>query len=137
MESKFLSVLITEEIDDDKAFLVEPLVYQSAILDGKITVPKKFVTDFASVPRLPLAFWLCGGRAKMESVVHDYLYQTHLCGRKTADKVLLEAMTEARSAINPKICELIYLGVRLGGYLAYRSGPKRFELFGNNVNTRR
>lgn len=134
--AKFLTPLITEEIDDDKAFLIQPLVYQSDILDGQVTVPAKFVTDFASVPRLPLAFWLCGGRAKMEAVLHDWIYQTHPCDRKTADNVLLEAM-EARGEISPPIRELIFLGVRLGGFLAYRSGPKRFALFGNNVNTRR
>jgi hypothetical protein len=42
-------------------------------LQGLIVVPAGFVTDFASVPRLPLMYWLFGDTAHASAVVHDYL----------------------------------------------------------------
>ncbi len=37
------------------------------------TVPAGYLTDFASVPRLPLMYWLTGDTAHMAAVLHDYL----------------------------------------------------------------
>lgn len=37
------------------------------------TVPTGYITDFASVPRLPLMYWLTGDTAHMSAVFHDYL----------------------------------------------------------------
>jgi len=95
--SKFLTALDVELVDDDQNDgrgawrLTEPFVYQSDIA-GNITVPAGFVTDFASVPRVPVAFWLTGDTAHDAAVVHDYLYTTGQVDRATADAVLLEAM---------------------------------------------
>lgn len=66
-----------------------------------IIVPKGFVTDFASVPRLPLAYWLCGDNAHEAATVHDYLYCTDAnpnVDRKTADDVFLAIMEETGEA---------------------------------------
>jgi hypothetical protein len=52
--------------------LTAPLVYESDMA-GRIEVPVGFSTDFASVPRLPLAFMLAGDTAHASAVVHDYL----------------------------------------------------------------
>jgi hypothetical protein len=52
--------------------LIRPLIFESAIR-GVIEVPAGFVTDFASVPRLPIAFWLFGDTAHAPAVIHDYL----------------------------------------------------------------
>lgn len=79
--------------------LISPLVYQSNTV-GIIVVPAGFKTDFASVPRVPIAFWLTGGLAKKAAVLHDYLYalpHVTIAGtcnevtRSEADKVLLGA----------------------------------------------
>ncbi|MEQ1663187.1 MAG: DUF1353 domain-containing protein [Thiobacillus sp.] len=48
------------------------LAYNSQI-HGLIIVPAGYVTDFASVPRLPFAYWLTGDTAHASAVVHDYL----------------------------------------------------------------
>lgn len=48
------------------------LAYNSQI-HGLIIVPVGYVTDFASVPRLPFAYWLTGDTAHASAVVHDYL----------------------------------------------------------------
>jgi hypothetical protein len=52
--------------------LREDLIYQSELV-GLIIVPAGYETDFASVPRLPLAYWLTGDTAHASAVVHDYL----------------------------------------------------------------
>ena len=39
---------------------------------GLIVVPAGYVVDFASVPRLPFAFWLFGDTAHASAAVHDY-----------------------------------------------------------------
>lgn len=69
-----------------------PLVYLSGVAKRQITVPEGFETDFASVPRLPVAYWLTGGTANSAAIMHDYLYATGELPRKLADQVLLEAM---------------------------------------------
>jgi len=68
-----------------------PLVFVSDIL-GTITVPEGFTTDFASVPRLPIAFAVFGGVAEAPAVVHDYLYSETDTERSICDAVFLEAM---------------------------------------------
>ncbi len=49
-----------------------PLVFFSET-QGEITVPVGFLTDFASVPRLPFAYLFFGDRAHAAAVVHDWL----------------------------------------------------------------
>jgi hypothetical protein len=73
--SKFLTELDARLKDDDKVWVIgRSLVYESDLL-GKIIVPVDFETDFASVPRVPIAYELFGDRAHRESVIHDYLYR--------------------------------------------------------------
>jgi len=59
------------------------------------TVPAGYVTDFASVPRLPLAYWWTGDTAHMSAVLHDYLctdwYPEGITWREAAD-LFREAM---------------------------------------------
>jgi len=123
--SKFLTELEVRQIDDAKWLLVVPLKYQSAIYGGIITVPDGFVTDFASVPRVPFVFWLYGDRAHRESVVHDFLYQTNSVSRKMADDICLEAMKARNKGFFVRWG--MWLGVRVGGRSAYRTGPERME----------
>lgn len=82
---KYLTRLRTENIGDGKHRLIEPFLYSSDTL-GLIEVPAGFVTDFASVPRLPLVYLLFGGIGDEEAVLHDWLYTSpHVvhtgCGR--------------------------------------------------------
>jgi hypothetical protein len=122
--SRFVTPLRVEEIDDKSADgrgswqLLDPLVYQSDVLAAAglawtITVPADFITDFASVPRLPVAFLLCGDVGHKAAVVHDFLYTAQVCDRQKADAVLAEAM---------EVCGvpgwrrgLMWAGVRIGG----------------------
>lgn len=116
--SRFVTRLEVELIADDKNDgrgvwrVTLPLVYESDIA-GKITVPAGFVTDFASVPRIPVAYWLAGDTAHEAAVIHDFLYTAGETSRATADAVLREAM--AVSGVPEWRRQVMYLAVRLFG----------------------
>ena len=93
--------------------LNELVVYQSDVAGQTFTVPAGFVTDLASVPRLPLVYLLAGGTANEASVVHDWLYSTHIVPRAVADAVLREA--SAVTGVPAWRRWLMWAGVRIGG----------------------
>lgn len=81
-------------------------------------MPHGFVSDLASVPRVPLVFWLFEGRAREPAVVHDWLYVSGLTSRADADAVFYEG---ARAVGVPWVVAWsMWLGVRLGGGGPYR-----------------
>lgn len=93
--SKFLSELEVELMDDDAVWVTrKPLLYESDRI-GTVEVPAGFYTDFASVPRVPIAYTFFGDKAHRESVIHDYLFRIDAVPNvsfMTANKVFLEAM---------------------------------------------
>lgn len=91
-----------------------PLIYQSDIANQTLTVPTGFITDLASVPRIPFVFLLVGDIASEAATLHDYLYsQVKPLSRAMADKVLKEA---AQATGCPAWQSwLLYIGVRIGG----------------------
>jgi hypothetical protein len=60
----------------------------------RVSVPRGFVTDFASVPRLFWPIFPPSGKWNRAAVVHDYLCTTKTCSRFMADAVFREAMRE-------------------------------------------
>ena len=72
--------------------LLAPLAYYSPLLNVIIIVPAGFVTDYASVPRAPLTYWLFGGVGDEAAVIHDYAYDGGLCTRSMADEIYREAL---------------------------------------------
>lgn len=98
-----------------KGFTASLLIGDEPML---IHVPLGFVTDFASVPRLPFVFWLAGNRAPKSATLHDYLYAAK-AGRDFADDVFYYAM-EAEG-IQKWVAKLMWSGVRLGGARRYDS----------------
>jgi len=118
--SKFLTDLDARLKDDDAVWVLDsPLIYESDLL-GLVEVPAGFETDFASVPRVPVAYWFFGDRAHRESVIHDYLYRIDSVPQATlsqANDVFFEAM-----ACRGKSCFVrwpMFLGVCLGGWASY------------------
>lgn len=109
---KFVTSLDVEMVSDtqDTWRLMKPLIFISDAL-GWVTVPAGFETDFASVPRLPLAFWLCGDTAERPAVIHDYLYGCADVTRLQADDALMEAMIDVGVPWWRR--KLIYRAVRL------------------------
>ncbi len=107
--------------------LLAPLVYRSDLLNATITVPADFITDMASVPKLPLAWLLAGGTANEAAVIHDFLYTSHSVGgkaitRSQADAVLREAIPASEDPQAPAF--LMWLAVRVGGFRSWDAdGP--------------
>lgn len=140
--AKFLSILDGAWLDDDVRYRIgDPLIYQSDILaalplpppfrgvtlvapGGILTAPSGFVTDFASVPRVPIVYELFGDRAHHESVPHDLLYQTNLYNKAICDRVFREAMISRGKPWY--VVQGMYAGVVLGGRSSYNSGPARY-----------
>lgn len=118
MEPRFLDPLIIEQIGTNGRAtwkLTAPLRFDSAVLGARVTVPAGFVTDLASVPRLPLAWLIAGGKANRAAVVHDYLYVIGWPTKKEADQVFLEAMTADNDPSSSIKRRLMYQMVRLFG----------------------
>lgn len=92
MSGRFLTRLYCQRLADGKSKLTRALVFESAVANLAISVPRGFVTDFASVPRLPLAYWLFGGMADEAAVIHDWTYSRQVFPRDVCDAIFLEAM---------------------------------------------
>lgn len=88
--------------------------------DGKeveYTVPKGYGTDLASVPAL--FRWLASKVDAIEaSIIHDHAYEFKTIPRKEADE-LFHAIMEASGKSWFKR-NLMWLGVRVGGWVVYR-----------------
>jgi hypothetical protein len=124
--SRFISALRVEQVSDTandgrgEWRLTAPLLYKSDLTGDVYIVPVGFATDFASVPRLPIAFLLCGGTANRPACLHDALYTPdpktgkHMVpDRATADAILKEAaLSEGVPAWR---AWALFVGVRLGG----------------------
>lgn len=100
--------------------LLAPLTYRSALVPALVTVPAGFLTDFASVPRVPLGYWLAGNTGHEAAVLHDWTYREGLFDRQLCDDLFLEAL---RTSGEPEWrCQMMYRAVRNWGAKAYR-GP--------------
>lgn len=107
--------------DDGKWILIAPLVYQSDVAKQTFTVPAGFQTDLASVPRMPVIYWLAGDTSSAAAVVHDYLYSTGIVPRAMADAVLREA--SQATGVPGWRRWLMWAGVRIGGGSHYAEAP--------------
>jgi hypothetical protein len=108
----FLSKVVVQVEDDHSKTLVEDVVFQSNVTKKTYTVPKGFNTDFASVPRLPVAYLVAGGHGEKAAIVHDWLIFSKEETRFMADQVFKEALKA--SSEPPIIVHIMYLGVRVG-----------------------
>lgn len=93
--SSFTTPARFELMDDGYTFmLLENFEYHVGEYPSEeiIKVPKGFITDLASVPRI---FWnICPpqGQYAKAAIVHDYLYVIAFRDKAYADNVFLEAM---------------------------------------------
>jgi hypothetical protein len=93
--------------------LLAPLVYESDLAGITICAPTGFVTDLASVPRLPFAYLLTGGVGHAAAVIHDCLYTGHQVTRAVADDIFHEALLVL--GVSKWQAGLMWAGVRVGG----------------------
>lgn len=112
--------------DGNEWVLVEPLRYSIRDSGLVITVPKGFVTDFASIPRMFWAVLIPTGRYGRAAIVHDYLYWEQSCTREQADRILLLGMTE--SGVDRVKRDTIFAAVRLAGNATWLANAEERRL---------
>lgn len=129
MKNNFLGDLLVSYIDGKHWTVIEGFTYRLCQPDGQqfVSIPKGFITDFASFP-LGIIFKSPGGKWDKAAIVHDVIYKTarvsvegkspRLVTRGEADAIFKEAMTVAGVGWFPK--HVIYSGVRLGGWRAWK-----------------
>jgi hypothetical protein len=127
--AEFLTPLETECIDDQAAGgrgfwkILQPFQYQSDILGKTITVEPGFLTDYASVPRVPILYDLLGDTAHKAAVIHDWLFHNHsVCDEQTANDVFKEACIV--EGIPEWRLVSLWLGVTIGGESGWEEDKK-------------
>jgi hypothetical protein len=98
--------------------LTAPLEYWTGHI--VITVPKGFCTDFSSVPRVPVVWWIFGGTACRAGVTHDYMYRQGF-DRRYADDTFRQAILA--TGYNQAHAAAMWAAVRAFGWLAYDPRP--------------
>jgi hypothetical protein len=118
--SQFQTQLVTECMDDTAASgrgfwkVMEPFTYQSDILGKTVTVEPGFITDYASVPRIPVLYWMLGDTAHKSAVLHDWLYHHHeVCDEQISNDIFKEACS-AEGIAKWRLL-LLWIGVTIGG----------------------
>ena len=130
IESKFIDPLHVEQISERDWKLIAPFRYDSCRLNRRVTVVEGFVTDFSSVPRLPLTYFLTGGIACRAAVLHDWFYRNgEYATRRDADGVFYEAMRLV--GYWWWRCFLMWLGLRLFGWANYQGINPATSMRGN------
>jgi len=120
----FVTALIVEDTERPREWkLAGALSYFSPSLQQSIEVPRGFVTDFASVPRILWALIAPTGLHTRAAVIHDWLYERHPViqredhvgpmHRLEADEIFLEAMLEL--GVSRLRARIMYRAVRLFG----------------------
>ncbi len=99
----------------------EPFEYRVGSEDSNevIRIPKGFITDGASIPKI---FWsIIGGpwgKYGYAAVVHDYLYHTKKYTRKKSDQIFLEAMKVLGVSWWKR--RIMYQAVRWAGWIPWK-----------------
>lgn len=88
-----------------------------------LAVPVGFETDFASIPRGFRWLTVRDAETAAAATVHDYLYREVHPPREIADRMMRYIMVVTDTHKVRRI--LIYRGVRLGGWAAYREHEGR------------
>lgn len=126
--SGFLNPIRAEDAEDGyHRTLLEDIAYHVGGLQStdKIVVPKGFVTDGGSVPRPLWGIVSPWGKASKPYILHDWLYHTQDRTRLVSDAILLEAMEVV--GVNGFQRFLIYSGVRIGGWVAWKEHKRENE----------
>lgn len=127
--SKFINVLkLSPYADGINWCVIEDFIFEYGE-EGKgiiITVPKGFITDFASVPHV---FWNIlppWGKYGPAAVVHDWLYYDQSTTKDFADDVLMEGMKVMQTEVLQR--DIIYEAVHKAGQDAWNENAKKKKL---------
>lgn len=83
----------------------------------RISVPKGFITDLASIPKIFRNVLNVNGKSRKPAVLHDYLYCSKIFERSVADYIFYKALVS--EGMNVIIARTYWAGVRAGGWLYY------------------
>lgn len=126
-------VWLEDQEDGTHAKLLAPLEYLTE--DGwRIAVPAGFITDFASIPRVLWSLIPPRGRYNRPAIIHDYLYHYAPVDSTTgarvtkgrADAILREGCKNVDDRLTQRWT--IWLGLRLGGFVAWNNYRKHDEV---------
>jgi hypothetical protein len=109
----FALVRKTREFPSRLWAIQEDFAFDSDVAACRIVVPKGFVTDACSIPRVPLLYLAAGGTADEAGYVHDFLYTTQRFAREKCDQVLREAIVAM--GYSKELAGSFYEAVRLFG----------------------
>ena len=98
--------------------VISPLMYYSNVRKKRYIVPAGAKSDLASVPRVPLIFWLVGRRGDAAAILHDHLYANgmrlkQIESRVEADDVFYEALLD--SGVWEVLAYMMFTAVRAAG----------------------
>jgi hypothetical protein len=115
------SPLYMGRFKDPIYFLLEPISWSPDFVQAsklaKVTVPKGFVTDLASIPA-PFYSWLRpDGSYAYAAIIHDYLYWDQNRPKELADEILKAAMEDLK--VERVKIEAIYRAVSDAGQSAW------------------
>ncbi len=99
--------------DGEYWVLGSELVFTIRETGQRIVVPRGFVTDFASVPRIFWTFFPKHGEYTRAAIVHDFLYWQQQCTREQADELFDIVMAD--SDVDTTSRYTIYAAVRVWG----------------------
>lgn len=124
--SQFTKALVVTPLADGRTWvLMEPFSYDvgSEGSGDTVNVPVKFMTDFASVPRLLWIVFPQWGKYGNAAVIHDWGYWSKERSKQQTDLIFLEGMKVL--GVRPFTRTVLYLAVHLFGGWAWRSAGKR------------
>jgi hypothetical protein len=92
--------------------LIHPLVFKSGTY-GDVLIPPGFRTNYCSVPRWPIVYWMVGGKARKPSAGHDFPYTTHGLLLTTFDEATGTYSAPTRLPINREQADDLFLEMLL------------------------
>jgi uncharacterized protein DUF1353 len=124
--SQFTKTLVVSPLADGRTWVLrEPFSYDVGTKGSydTITVPVRFMTDFASVPR-PL-WWLLPpwGKYGNAAVIHDFGYWEQSRPKRRVDRIFLEGMKVLGVGVLTRYT--MFLAVSLFGFVAWYSRRRR------------
>lgn len=113
--SKVVSFLnqLRVEVLADNSFILTSDFYVLLEEVEEVVVPEGFITDFASVPRIPIVYLAVGNRGHKAAVLHDWLYHTKKYSRAACDAYFYHALRT--SGVGYFYSQAMYRAVRLAG----------------------
>jgi hypothetical protein len=115
------SPLYMGRFKDPMYFLLAAISWTPRFLQAskltKVTAPKGFVTDLASIPQIFYSLLRPDGEYAYAAILHDYLYWEQTTSRNQADETLKAAMEDLK--VDRLTIETIYTAVSVAGQKAW------------------